>query len=281
MTRDPSRTTRCGAKLGEIRSLRLRCRHRQQFPHRCNRSSRPDASRASSQPIVRRSHHEVNPILLRQHQGKESPVLTVLGEELPHRKVPLTVPAGRAELRVEPIRLTASMLVGLKGKPAPELEGVVGWKGMPVRMADLRGKVVLLDFWGYWCGPCVAKMPVLIGLHERFADKGLAVVGVHLDVDGEVDTTAKLDERLTGIRRDLWKGKDLPFPVALVRGKDVTSPSGDIYRARAAELYGVLGYPTTIVIDREGRVVGALEVGELNEAALEVEKLLGAGTPAE
>jgi uncharacterized protein (TIGR03067 family) len=202
--------------------------------------------------------------------------LDAYGEELAHRRLPLTVPAGRAELRVEPIRLTASNLLALKGKPAPELQGVVGWKGTPTRIADLRGKVVLLDFWGYWCGPCVADMPVLVGLSERFADKGLAVVGVHLDMDGEVDTAAKLDERLTQIRRDLWKGKDLPFPVALIAGKDVTTPGGDTYRARAAEQYGVLGYPTTILIDREGKVVGEFQGGgDLNQAAEEVEKLLG------
>ena len=205
-------------------------------------------------------------------------VLEAYGEDLPRKKVPLTVPAGRAELRVPPIELSASPLVALRGKPAPELEGVAGWKGTPTTLAGLRGRVVLLDFWGYWCGPCVAQMPVLMELHEKYAGKGLAIVGVHLDVDGEVGTTAQLDERLARIRRDLWNGKDVPFPVALIRRSEVKAPGGEIYYSASAARYGVEGYPTTIVIDREGNVVGRFHAGtDADKAAAEVEKLLGAG----
>ncbi len=145
--------------------------------------------------------------------------LNAYGEQLRERTVDLTVPSGQAEFQAPPIQLTASQLVFLQGHPAPELEGLVGWKGAPVKLADLKGKYVLLDFWGYWCGPCVQAMPVLIKLHEQFKDKGLAIVGVHLDGDGDVDTAAKLDEKLAGIRRKYWDGKDLPFSVALTSGK--------------------------------------------------------------
>ena len=56
--------------------------------------------------------------------------------------------------------LAASNLAKLIGKPAPELAGIKGWKNSdPLRFEELRGKVVVLEFFGYWCGPCVHKNP--------------------------------------------------------------------------------------------------------------------------
>jgi thiol-disulfide isomerase/thioredoxin len=154
------------------------------------------------------------------------------------------------------------------------LEGVVGWKGDKVKLADLKGKYVLLEFWGYWCGPCVYSMPVLFELHEKFADKGLAIVGVHLDLEGEVDTPAKYDDKIASIKKKLWKGKSLPFPVALTSGKRIDSGEGDAVRGGAAAQYGILGYPTTILIDREGKVVGKFNARDAKKAVAEIEKLL-------
>jgi thiol-disulfide isomerase/thioredoxin len=159
----------------------------------------------------------------------------------------------------------------LQGQPAPELAGIVGWKGKPVKIADLRGKFVLIDFWGYWCSPCVYAMPVLIDLHERYADKGLAIISVHVDNFGDVDTAAKLDAKTADIKSSLWGGRELPFPTALSAG--ITTPDG--YDGLAAAQYGVLSYPTTILIDREGKVVGEFaENRDFKSAAAEIEKLL-------
>jgi hypothetical protein len=102
-------------------------------------------------------------------------------------------------------------------------------------------------------------MPKLIDLHERFNDRSLAIIGMH--ADDEVDTAAKLDEKLTSIRKKEWNGKDIAFPVALTSldsARDEPSPVRD---------YGIEGYPTLVLIDREGKVVGASSVSE-------VEKLL-------
>ncbi len=161
----------------------------------------------------------------------------------------------------------------LEGKPAPELAGVVGWKGTPVKLADLRGKYVLLEFTGHWCGPCMQSMPEMFELHERFKDKGLVIIGVHVDIDGEVDTAAKLDEKLAPHRKNIWKGKDIPFPVALVSGKEVADGE-QRSRGLAAQQYGVTGYPTTVLIDREGKVVGPLEARGAKDAAEKIQKLL-------
>jgi uncharacterized protein (TIGR03067 family) len=199
--------------------------------------------------------------------------LDLYGAEVSGRHVEVTVPADRSEFAVEPVALPALAFALLKGKPAPELEGVVGWKGEKVKFADLKGKYVLVEFWGYWCGPCIGSMPVLIELHEKYAHKGLAIVGVHRDMDGEVDTAAKLDAKLASAKKDLWKGKDMPFPNALVPGTRVGT--GDEKRpGGAVAQYGIQGYPTTLLIDREGKVVGQFHPRDIKQASEEIEKLL-------
>src|SRR5260370_31331961 len=65
--------------------------------------------------------------------------------------------------------------------PAWELKGV---DGKPVKSSDFAGKVVILDFWATWCGPCRMEIPSFIELQKQYADKGLVVVGVSLDQDG-------------------------------------------------------------------------------------------------
>lgn len=199
--------------------------------------------------------------------------LNMYGSEVGTRFVDITVPENRSEYAVEPIDLPAVAFALLKGKPAPELIDVTGWKGEKVKFADLKGKYVLVEFWGYWCGPCVGSMPVLIELHEKYADKGLAIVGVHMDIDGEVDTAAKLDAKLVAVKKDLWKGKDTPFPSALVSGTRVGTGE-DAAPGGSVKLYGVKGWPTTILIDPEGKVVGKFHAREIKSASAEIEKLL-------
>lgn len=199
--------------------------------------------------------------------------LDAYGYCLKSKYVSISVPTGRTECTIDPISLTASNLVLLEGQPAPELAGVLGWKGKKTTLAELRGKYVLLEFWGYWCGPCVGSMPILIDLHEKFADKGLAIVGVHVDNEGDVETAAQLDEKCATHKEKLWKGRDLPFPVALTTRKEVEGQASK--PATAADQYGILGYPTTILIDREGNVVGRFdEARSAEDAPKTIQKLL-------
>ena len=67
-----------------------------------------------------------------------------------------------------------------EGSRAPEI-GLRDTRGRSVRMSQLRGKVVLVDFWASWCRPCAEEMPVLERLHEKYGDDGLVIVGVNID----------------------------------------------------------------------------------------------------
>jgi thiol-disulfide isomerase/thioredoxin len=198
------------------------------------------------------------------------------GEDLHARIFPVVVPPNRAEVTVDPVALKASALALLRGKPAPEFVDVFGWAGKPVKLADLKGKHVLIEFWGYWCGPCVASMPVLIELHEKYADKGLVVIGVHADGgEDEVTNAEQLKEKLVDTVKTLWKGKELPFSNALVSGKR----EGEGRERGTPGRYGILGFPTTILIGPDGKVVGSFNARDLKAATEQVDRLLGI-TPA-
>lgn len=186
--------------------------------------------------------------------------LAVRALDCPRVTRKLVVPPDTSELEVPPIDVQASQLVFLIGKPAPEFTGINEWKNSaPRSLADFRGRYVLLEFWGYWCGPCVYKMPEIVALRDKYSEDELAIIGVHVDykTEDEVNTVAALDEKLAKTRENLWNGRDLPFPVALAKANKVTNP-GQIGQERSAmaRLYGVYFYPTSLLIDPDGNVVG-------------------------
>jgi peroxiredoxin len=102
-------------------------------------------------------------------------------------------------------------------------------------LADLRGRVVVVNFWASWCRECRPEMPALEGLHRRFGAQGLAVVGINA---GETRDTVRRYAADLG----------LSFPLVL-------DPSGSINAT-----YGVIGLPTTFLVARDGRAV-AFAVG--------------------
>ena len=98
------------------------------------------------------------------------------------------------------------------GKPAPEIAAIELDTGRPVKLADLRGNVVIVDFWGYWCGVCNGNMPYLVDLHRKFAGRPLAILALH---DQSVQSCAADDRRIGTVGERLWGGRDLPFRVLL------------------------------------------------------------------
>ena len=119
-----------------------------------------------------------------------------------------------------------------EGDVAPDFE-LEDMEGSSWRLATLRGKVVLLNFWATWCGPCRQEMPHLENLHRRFSQDGLVVLGIN-------------DEPLMQAREFLVE-RGLTFP-------NLHTPDGLVFRE-----YGIDALPTSLIIDRNGRVHKRIE----------------------
>lgn len=115
----------------------------------------------------------------------------------------------------------------------------------PVRLADLRGKTVYLDFWASWCSPCRSSFPWMNAMQARYADKGLVIVAVNLDKDKALAQTflAQMPAK---------------FTVAY-------DPEGAV-----AKQFQVKGMPSSFVIDRDGEVQ-ATHVGFRDKDKAELE----------
>jgi thiol-disulfide isomerase/thioredoxin len=148
-----------------------------------------------------------------------------------------------------------SRLASLIDKDAPELQQIKGWlNSKPLSLKDLKGKVVLLDFWGTWCGPCIAAMPKLIDLHEKYHDKGLVIIGIH---DDSVESIKNLETKIEQLCTSRWNGKKIPFAVALDGGgKREIEGTGQTARGATTAAYGITAFPTGVLIDKRGKVVG-------------------------
>jgi cytochrome c biogenesis protein CcmG, thiol:disulfide interchange protein DsbE len=120
--------------------------------------------------------------------------------------------------------------------------------GNQVRVADLRGEVILLNIWATWCAPCREEMPSMQRLHEDLGPRGLQVVAVSIDAPlGQRDRSGYQGGDVAAFAKEL----DLTFPIWL-------DPEGRIQRT-----YTTTGVPESFVIDRDGviirKVIGATE----------------------
>jgi thiol-disulfide isomerase/thioredoxin len=110
--------------------------------------------------------------------------------------------------------------------------------GSKIKLTDLAGKAVFLNFWATWCGPCRMEMPSMETLYQELKDEGLEILAVDVQ-EGKKDVI------------DFITSYKLTFPAAL-------DPTGNI-----AAIYGIEAFPTTYIIDRNGgiitRVVGAVD----------------------
>ena len=145
--------------------------------------------------------------------------------------------------------------LSLLGKPM-EIKGTL-LDGKPFNQASVAGKVVLVDFWATWCGPCVAEIPNMMEQYEKYHAKGFEIVGVSLDEDRDA-----LVQFVTE--------KKIPWPVLFEK------PEGEGWRHPLATFYGITGIPQLILIGRDGNVITLNARGEkLGEQLAELFKDAG------
>ena len=112
--------------------------------------------------------------------------------------------------------------------PAPDFT-LKTLDGREVVLSKLKGKVILLDFWATWCGPCRKSIPHLIHLYKVHQNNGLEVIGMNVD-KGDVDTVKRF-----------VKSMDIPYSM-------IPTPE------EVSRNFGITGLPTTILIDKQGKI---------------------------
>lgn len=150
---------------------------------------------------------------------------------------PLDVDLGPIDLKLTPI----ARYYG-KEPPAWNVTDARGVK-KDVQLSEFKGRWVLIEFWGVWCGPCVnGSLPSLIDFYEDHAAHRdqFEILAFH---DQRVKSLQELDEALTAIIRVNWRGRRLPFPILL-------DDSGTTVKN-----YGIESFPTALVIDPNGHLV--------------------------
>lgn len=157
--------------------------------------------------------------------------------------MPRRITVGRTLLTI--LALAAPPLAAQRvrvGQRAPDFS-LPAMSGEPIRLADLRGHPVVLNFWASWCPPCLTELPALVSAWNAQRAAGLQVLAINGD-----------DER-PAVIREFTGRMALPFPVLLDA------------RARVNDRYRVTGLPTTVFIDADG-IVRALNLGPITAETL-------------
>jgi thiol-disulfide isomerase/thioredoxin len=131
------------------------------------------------------------------------------------------------------------------GKPF-KLEFTDAIKGTPITMASLKGKVVIVDFWATWCGPCVAEMPNMKKLYAEYKDKGVEFIGVSLDQPKEQGGLDKLKE--------------------FVQQNKIEWPQyyqGNFWQSDFSSSWGINSIPCVFAVDAEGNLASTEARGKL------------------
>jgi cytochrome c biogenesis protein CcmG/thiol:disulfide interchange protein DsbE len=163
--------------------------------------------------------------------------------------VAICSPAGADPSTVVPFLKPLDLVGYRSGMLPPPFSGHT-LDGRQLSLTELRGKVVVVNFWASWCLPCRTEMPVLEGLHRELVSRGLAIIGVN----------AREDKRTIGRYAEEL---GLTFPLVL-------DPGGKINA-----LYGVFGLPATFIVGRDGHAV-AFGVGPREWASAPARALLEA-----
>jgi thiol-disulfide isomerase/thioredoxin len=141
-----------------------------------------------------------------------------------------------------------------------KIEGML-LSGEPFDWSQYQDKVVLVDFWATWCGPCIRELPNVVENYERYHGKGFEVLGISLDTDAE-KVKAFVDER------------EIPWPILFSHDPDATG-----WKHPMAAEYGIQAIPAAVLVDKSGTVVTKNARGEA--LGTHLQKLLGDPLPVD
>jgi peroxiredoxin len=126
------------------------------------------------------------------------------------------------------LTFASAPVVASSPAPAPDFT-LPARDGGKIHLGDLRGQVVMINFWATWCGPCRQEMPLLEQIHEKYEPLGFTLLGVNVEPDSK--------------EAQAWLAKvPVTFPILFDRDNAVSSS------------FGVEAMPSSVLIDREGRV---------------------------
>jgi thiol-disulfide isomerase/thioredoxin len=156
--------------------------------------------------------------------------------------------AARVLQQLERAAESKARVAKLIGQPAPEIDFTWSSEGELTQLSTLRGKVVVLDFWATWCGPCVASFPQVRELAEHYKDSPVVVLGV-TSLQGQVHglearpiNTRDDPEREHALMHDYIKAKEITWPIVFSR-QEVFNPD-----------YGVEGIPYVAIVAPDGTI---------------------------
>jgi thiol-disulfide isomerase/thioredoxin len=158
----------------------------------------------------------------------------------------------------------------LIGQDAMAMQAEAWVNGDPLTDTDLKGKVVLLDFWAVWCGPCIATFPHLREWYEKYTDRGLVMIGVtsyyNYVWDNEAGRAKRSREKVSpederAMLKRFAEEYKLQYRLALQKDRSL------------AEFYGVTGIPQVVLIDRSGKI-RLIKVGSGEDNAREISEML-------
>lgn len=177
-------------------------------------------------------------------EAKGLPLLTQLKNDFPDTKPAQAVDSilGNIQKQKASKEIQRKLAVGSKFPDFEEKD----LDGKSLSIARFKGKVVLVDFWATWCGPCIGELPNVLAAYEKHHAKGFEIIGISLDSD-----RAKLDKFISD-RKMTWP----------------QYYDGKGWQTKLAGVYGVNSIPATYLLDGEGKIIAKNLRGEALEEAV-------------